>query len=69
MADQVLIVTCTLDDVEGALEDSLEREGIELSDEQFDAVVEQLPQKIGFKIYFDEDDIEGTFDVIDEDWG
>lgn len=69
MADQVFYVEVGLDDVDGALEAALENNGIELSDEQFDAIIENLPSKIAFKIYFDDTDIDGSFDVLDEDWG
>lgn len=69
MADHIFYVICNIEDVDGALTNALENEGLELSDDQYEAVVNQIPDKIGFKVYLDDDDVEGTIDVIDEDWG
>ena len=69
MAEQVLMVKCSLDDIEGAIDDELSRNGIDLDDTEFESLVEQFPESITFKVYFDDEDIDNTFDIIDEDWG
>jgi hypothetical protein len=68
MSEHILYITYRLNSGD-ALDDALENENLQLEDEQLDELEDNLPTMLNLKVFFNTEDINGTFDAIDEDLG
>lgn len=66
MAEHSLYLSYSMDSYD-ALSQALDDAGMELSDENYNTLIQELPFNCNLTVYFDDEDIPGTFDIVDQD--